>query len=109
MIKPFTRIAERIAISIGNGDTDYFLDLMYSGEQLTKLVTAGLLACIADDSDRHRYSQQYKLVRADGIGDWSKTIDELLIGPTSQFFNPVANNFQNELTSRFAKGHWQYD
>jgi hypothetical protein len=109
MIKPLIRIAERIAISKDNGDTDYFLDLLYSGEQLTKLVTAGLLACIADDSDRHRYTQQYRLVRADGIGEWSKVIDELLIGPTSQFFNPVANNLQNELTTRYGRGNWQYD
>lgn len=109
MLLPIKKINERLESSIEDSDTAYFLDLMLAGEQLTKIVTACLVACINDDSKRHRYSQEYSLIRADGIGDWSKVIEEILTGTTSQFFNPVANNLQRELVERLGIGSWQYD
>lgn len=86
---PIQRMNERLESSINDSDTLYFLDLILAGEQLTKIVTAGLVACVSDDNKRHRYSQEYRLLRADGIGEWSSVIDEVLIGTSSQFFNPA--------------------
>ncbi|MES2568088.1 MAG: NB-ARC domain-containing protein [Bacteroidota bacterium] len=109
MIKPIRKIFERAELSKSDSDTAYFLDLMYTGEQMTKLVASGLVSCITDDSKRHRYSQIYRLVRADGIGEWTTVIEEVLTGPASQYFNPVVNGMQRQLTERLSKGSWQYD
>lgn len=108
MILPLARIFERVEVAKNSSDTDYFLSLLYAGEQLTKLVAAGLVACITDDSKRHRYGQVFRLIRADGLGDWSVVIDEVLTGPTSHLFNPVVNNLQRELTERLGVGSWQH-
>ncbi len=55
------------------------MSLLYTGELLTKLICAGLLAGVSTDSKKkHKYSQLYKLVRADGIGDWTNAIEEIV-------------------------------
>jgi hypothetical protein len=108
MLVVINKIKERLESSKNDSDTAYFMDLMLAGEQLTKLVTLGLLACITDDSKRHRYSQEHRLLRADGIGEWSSVIDEVLAGPSSQYFNPVANHLQQELKERLGAGSWQH-
>lgn len=102
------RINERLKSSLNESDTAYFFDLMLAGEQLTKITTGGLVACLTDDSKRHRYSQIYRLIRADGIGEWSSVIDEVLSGPSSHFFNPIVNNVQRELAERLTSETWQY-
>lgn len=107
-MKPITKIYERVSIAKNDSDTSYFLYLMYTGEQLTKLITAGLISCINDDSERHRYSQIFRLIRADGIGEWSSVIEEVLTGISSQFFNSSVNHLQRELTERLGAGTWQY-
>jgi hypothetical protein len=104
----FNKIKERLESSKNDSDTAYFLDLMLAGEQLTKLVSLSLVACITDDNKRHRYSQEHRLLRADGIGEWSAVIDETLIGPSSHFFNPVANQLQQELNERLSYNSWQH-
>lgn len=105
---PIQKINERLENSIRDSDTLYFLDLMLAGEQLLKIVTAGLVACVTDDNKRHRYSQEYRLLRADGIGEWSSVIDEMLTGISSQFFNPVVNHLQRELIERLGFESWQF-
>lgn len=102
------RINERLELSKSDSDTAYFMDLMLAGEQLTKLVTLALVACLTDDNKRHRYSQEHRLLRADGIGEWSAIIEETLTGPSSQFFNPVANQLQQELLERVSNTSWQH-
>src|SRR5438445_12689803 len=76
---------------------------------VTKLVTAGLVAAIDDDRERHRYGQVYRLVRADGLGDWPQVLDELLVGPTSQHLLAAARIEQRDLTQRLSRGNWQFD
>jgi tetratricopeptide (TPR) repeat protein len=102
------KMNERLESSKNDSDTLFFLDLMLAGEQLTKLVTVGLVTCVTDDNKRHRYSQEYRLLRADGIGEWSSVIDEVLTGISSQFFNPVVNHLQRELTERLGSNSWQH-
>jgi tetratricopeptide (TPR) repeat protein len=108
MLVLINRMKERLESSKNDSDTAYFMDIMLAGEQLTKLVTLGILSCIADDSKRHRYSQEHRLLRADGIGEWSSVIDEILAGPSSQYFNPLANHFQQELNERLGENSWQH-
>lgn len=108
MLIIINKIKERLESSKNDSDTAYFMDLMLAGEQLTKLISLALVACITDDNKRHRYSQEHRLLRADGIGEWSAIIDETLAGPSSQFFNPVANQLQQELNERLGINSWQY-
>ena len=108
MLVIINKIRERLESSKNDSDTAYFMDLMLAGEQLTKLVTLSLVACITDDNKRHRYSQEHRLLRVDGIGEWSAIIDETLAGPSSQFFNPVANQLQQELNERLGINSWQH-
>src|SRR5579883_1362318 len=48
------KIAERVARDREEGDIAYFHALCLQIEYLTKLVTAGVVACLGDDADRHR-------------------------------------------------------
>ena len=107
--KPLDRMWERVRIAGEDSDHSFFNHLLYLGEMVTKLVTAGLIAAIADDRDRHRYRQLHRLVRADGLGEWSQVLDDVLTGPTSQHLISHARDEQRELTQRLAKGNWQYD
>ena len=106
---PIDLLNKRIEIAKEDSDTSMFLHLMYAAEQLTKLVTVGLLACVEDDNLRHRYTQEYRLVRADGIGEWSSSIDEILSGPTSQYLCSGIRDFQKELLEQKKEGTWQFD
>ena len=91
---PFERMRERVERGRANSDTEYFDDLLLWGELLTKVVTAGLIAAIDDDPDRLRYREVHRLVRADGIGDWAMTLDEVLTGPAAQFLNSARPELQ---------------
>jgi hypothetical protein len=90
-------------------DTAYFYSLMYFGEMLLKITAAGLVSAIEDDRDRHRYRQLHRLVRADGLGEWSSAIDDVLTGPASQHLLPSARIEQKELTQNVKDPAWQYE
>lgn len=107
--KPLLRMLERIQGARDDSDTSLFFDLLYMGEMLLKLVGAGLVAAVGDDRERHRYRQIHRLVRADGLGEWSEAINEVLTGPPSQFLTPEARTEQKELTRRTTSGEWQFD
>ena len=64
----FDRIDQRIALDRQDGDYALFHALMLKLEYVTKVVVSGIVACIGDDSDRHRYTLEHKLVRADSLG-----------------------------------------
>ncbi|MCB9436897.1 MAG: hypothetical protein H6673_07875 [Anaerolineales bacterium] len=107
--KPLDRMWERVETAKDHSDTDLFLSLMYLGEMTLKLTAVGLVAAINDGKERHRYRQHYQLVRASGIGDWSKVIDEVLTGASSQHLSTYAYKEQNELISVNKAGTWQYN
>ena len=58
----FSGIDRRIALDREEGDIAYFNALMLKLEYLTKVIVAGVVACISDDVDRHRYTLEHKLV-----------------------------------------------
>jgi hypothetical protein len=108
-LAPIAQMRTRLDVARQESDTALFLHLMYFGEMLLKLNTCGLVAAILEDRERHRYRQIYRLVRADGIGEWSATIDDVLTGTASQFLTPAARVEQRELIQGCKKGSWQYE
>ncbi|MBN8936808.1 MAG: hypothetical protein J0I13_11125 [Rhizobiales bacterium] len=86
-----------------------FHDLLYAGEFAIRLTTSAIIAAIDDDRDRHRYRLLHSLVRADGIGEWSRALDDALSGPASQHLASSAREDRRVLTERLGTGNWQYD
>ena len=104
----FDAIDTRIAVDHTDGDYAYFHALSLKLEYLTKLTTCGLLACIADDVDRHRYSLEHKLIRTDSIGEWVHALDDILTGPPAQFGHPKRQDLLRDLTDRTTPGDWRH-
>jgi hypothetical protein len=107
--RPIALMSDRVGRSREESDTALFHDLLYAGEFLVRLTTASIVAAIEDDRDRHRYRLQHKIVRADGIGEWSSVLDDALSGPASQHLVPAAKEDRRLLTERVGSGNWQYD
>jgi hypothetical protein len=102
------KIFARVALDKEEGDVAYFYALILQIEYITKLVTAGILACIADDPDRQRYGIEYRLVRANSIGDWVAVLNTVLSGPAAQFFFTEARPLVRELTERVGPANWRH-
>jgi hypothetical protein len=99
---------DRVASDKEEGDIAYFQALALQLEYLTKLVTAGVVACVADDAERHRYSLEHKLVRADSLGDWLDALISALTGPAAQSFLPQATSLARQLTERVGETDWRH-
>ena len=108
-VKPlFHGIDRRIELDRGDSDSAYFHALTLKLEYVTKLVTAGVLACVGDDLDRHRYSVEHTLVRADSIGEWVRALNSILVGPAAQFFLPFSSEVIKALTERVGPDDWRH-
>jgi hypothetical protein len=106
---PFDRMWERVQVARQDSDTSLFLQLMYFGEMVLKIVASGLVSAVQEDRDRHRYRQLHRLVRADSLGEWAAAIEDVLTGPASQFLTPTVQTEQRELTQKCKNGTWQYE
>ena len=104
----FNGINNRVEQGEEDGDQAYFYALSLKLEYLTKIVTSGVVACIGDDVDRHRYSLEHKLVRADSMGGWTGALNKILVGPPAQFINPNARDLIRDLTGLVGLGDWRY-
>ena len=109
MLRPLQRLYDRVESGRQESDLAYFGSLMYLTEMVTKFVVAGMAAAIKDDNDRLRYRELHALVRADGIGDWARQLDNILVGPPSQFLTDSARTEQRQLTQKCGVGSWQYE
>jgi tetratricopeptide (TPR) repeat protein len=98
--------AERARI---DSDSALFLELTYLGEFVIKMLTLELLAAIEDDRTQTRYALEFRLVRADSLGDWAKVLDELLVGTGSQHLLPAGRVSHRALNQQFGPGDqaWQ--
>ncbi len=101
------KLGDRIALDKEEGDIAYFHALALQLEYITKLVTAGVIACVGDDADRHRYTLEHRLVRADSVGDWVDTLNSTLTGPPAQHFLPGASGIARQLTERVGGSDWR--
>jgi len=102
------QVLERAERAKSDSDFTYFFALLFAAEALAKTMVLGMVASIADDKERNRYRLEHQLVRSDGLGDWSKVIEDALIGPSSQFLLNEAHEEQRELTQACKEGEWQY-
>ena len=106
---PVKLILERAERYGADSDSALLTELLYVGEFITKLTVAAFVAAIEDDRENHRYRVLHALVRSDGIGDWSRALDELLSGPTTQQMSNAFFDVRRVFTERVGKGYWQYD
>lgn len=104
----FDGIDGRIANDQQEGDLAYFQALTLKLEYLTKIVTSAVIACVGDDADRHRYSLEHRLVRANSIGDWVAALNEALVGPAAQFRLSEARSLARDLTERVGPRDWRH-
>lgn len=107
--KAIEQILQRADLAKADSDYTYFFTLMLVGEALAKTIVLGIVAAVDDDVDRNRYRLEHQLARADGVGDWSKALEDALIGPASQFLVADIHPEQMELTKAFRSGDWQFD
>lgn len=108
--KPFEQMLTRLESSKNDSDIAYFYDLVLFGEYVTKTISLFLVSTINEDNERSKYRQEYSLVRGNAIGDFSKSIDEVLTGPPSQLLTSEIRDFEfKELTERTTDGSWQYE
>ena len=105
----FADIDRRISIDRRDSDSAYFLALSSKLEFLTKLTTLGILACIEDEVvNRHRYSVEHKLVRADSLGIWVAALNDVLVGPPSAYTIANARHITGQVTERVSAGDWRH-
>lgn len=101
------KIWDRIEQEKNDSELAYFISLMYLGEVITKFSCLFMLSGLNDSQNNYKYNQNYKLVRANGIGDWSSCLDEVLTGPSSQELKIDYNRFSKELTEKTNINQWQ--
>lgn len=105
---PIEMMLARIGRYGQDSDTAMFSELLYAGELILKLTAAGLIAAIEDDREHHRYRLVHSIVRADGIGEWARALDEALVGPASQELSPALSEIRRQFTERTPRGNWQH-
>ncbi|MFY8275561.1 NB-ARC domain-containing protein [Pseudoalteromonas sp. SSDWG2] len=108
MNKLVKMLVERLDTAKTDSDFSFFFSLLVSGEAITKLITLYLLSSLENDKDRHKYQIEYTLVRTSGVGDWSRAIDDLLLGTASQFQINESRPFQSDFTKKVNAEEWQH-
>ena len=101
-------IYARLERDIEDGDTAYFNTLLLINEYILKLVTIGVLSCIYNEEERHRYTLEHRLIRADSVGEWVDILDAALTGPASQYFIPESKDAVRHLSERVRRGDIRY-
>ena len=104
----FQRMDDRIALDRDDGDVAFFVALTLKLEFVTKTVVSAMVACIGDDSDRHRYTMEHRLVRASSLGDWATVLNKALLGPPAQVLLPSARHLARDLTEHVGPEDWRY-
>lgn len=107
--KPINNMQSRLEASMDESDISFFYDLIGYAEMVVKFTALFLVSNIEEDIDRTRYRYEYRLVRADGIGDFSQVITELITSGAADFLVPdVAFTEKVEIQSKWKDGSWQY-
>ena len=103
------KIKQKVETSKSESDFTFFFNLLVAGEAITKLITLLITASLKNDKDRHQYRILHGLVRASGIGEWSRAIDDLLTGTASQHLPEGMRVYQAEITRKCNNTEWQYN
>lgn len=109
-IKPLEDIWQRVEFSKHDSDSELFDALLLAGECVVKLITLGFLAALPHDKYNQRYRLLTKLVQADGVGEWSAVLDDLIKGSAShQLLDELKMAEKDELAQISPPGSWQYE
>lgn len=106
---PIDMMIRRAEINGNDSDVGRFTELLYLGELLLKMSAAAFVAGVENDVEGYRYRLHHELVRADGIGEWSAKLDEVLSGVASQHLSSALHEDRRVFTERVSEGAWQYD
>ena len=103
------QLFDRASTDKQESDFAFFWALLLTGEAVVKTTVLGMLSGINDDTQRNRYRLVHKLVRANGLGDWSDVIEDALSGPSSQYLVGYAQQEREQLTRLSVEGEWQFE
>jgi hypothetical protein len=106
---PMELMLNRVRRARSDSDTALFHELLYVGEFIVKLTTAAFVASIEDDRESHRYRLVHTLVRADGVGEWARALEEALTGTASQHIAEKAKGDRRVFNERLGPEAWQYE
>ena len=107
---PLKQLFIRAKASKDESDISYFYDLMAIGEMVTKFFTLFFVANIEDDVERTRYRYEYRLVRADGIGEYADIINDIATGSAADYLPRCVRDVEIvELNSKLNDGSWQLE
>lgn len=98
--RPIDLLWDRAEIARQDSDTSFFWTLLFLGEASVKAIVAGVVGCIQEDRERHRYRLNRTLARADSLGEWTTALEDALKGPASQKLIASAYDLQRDLTQR---------
>ncbi len=107
-LEPLTLMEKRVSLSKDESDSSFFTELMLEGEFILKIITCVIVSSLKDDSERTKYHYEYKMVRANGLGDWSSIIDEISINHSHLLCRDFALNELNQLNRKCTSDDWQY-
>ncbi len=107
--RPIELMIERVKRHGDDSDSVLFTEYLYAGELILKLNVAAFLAAIQSDRQNLRYGILHQLIRSDGIGEWSKSLDEAVAGPASQSILPTFFEVRRTFNERKSKGSWQHE
>ena len=108
MFKPLRLMFDRVR-NFSDNDSALFTELLYAGEFILRLTTSAFVCVLDDDREKNRYRLIHGLVRANGIGEWSRALDETFTGTASQNFPSKLNDTRRIYTERVGKGSWQHE
>ena len=86
-----------------------FTELLYAGEFILKVTVAAFVSAVEDDRENHRYRLLHGLIRADGIGEWTIALDDVLVGTATQHLSRTLYDARKVFTERVGKTSWQYE
>ena len=82
---PLALVAARLKVIGSDQTTDTFMAASYIFEAAVKLLGICLHAGLEDKAAQHAYRLGYDLVRADGLGVWPASIDQMTSMPLASF------------------------
>ena len=89
-----------------SSDTDYFNSLLLCGEMILKLGCSFLVTAMDETKEKYSYRIKYKLVHADGLGEWTQAIEEILSGPSFHSLIDEIKEKSKEFTCKI-ENTWQ--
>lgn len=104
------RMKERVERSREASDGEYFDELLLLAELLLKLVTSYLVAGLTNGRQRGRYTAEYNLMHAKGLGVWDEVLGNILGGALSTHIVHECSIYAAELSKKItANTSWQYE